>query len=225
MIGMRFFALRGLASVGLMGAGYGAFSYFGAGPADKVYPLEPTQVYQTLTETAPPKAFFGHAGIDGSTLPMGDGSVVWAMHDSGQHEILRFTATVTRVDKGTRVHVEVSPPAGEYHDRIGKGLAGHAEIATLYRAAMSEQIDARLNHRDFDMTHISRVMMAAALANISQFKQQMDKDVQDSKREHADNIARAYDNEARGHAGGWVNDGRYTNDTQAGEPLVDPDPK
>jgi hypothetical protein len=223
MSDFRIVALRGMASLVLVGAGLGVVFGFGGAPADKVYAMEPAQVYAALVEIKPPLFVFGSAPFGSTTLPMGDGSVVWTVIDDKQREVIRFRSTVERAAAGTKIHVEVLAPSGGNHDRTAKGMADHSEIAGLYRQAMSEQIDAKLNHREFDYSHVSLAVVGATLTNMPLISAQMDEAGKAAQQQDADHIAQAYQNEAQGHYGGAMSDSDRSSEAQPGEPMVDPD--
>lgn len=137
------------------------------------YAEKPDHVRAELRESTFPTFFFGSRAGDSVTSVKGDGTVVWSILGEDDDQLIRLSAKVTPDGDGTRVVVDVLPPAGRNRKRVEKGLAENDSIATLYRTVAAEHVDSTLKDRDFDMGKVTPAMMAATFANMPKISQQM----------------------------------------------------
>ena len=162
------------------------------------YPLPSAEVRERLRSAEAPLTTFGQSAADSVTLEQGDDTIVWAIVDDEDREMIRLVARMVPEGQTTRVTADIAPPEGARHDAVAKGLAANASIASFYRAVAAEQVDSALNKRDFDLTRTYGPMMAATLANLPRMRRTFDEDAAASAKTERENTQRAYDDEASG---------------------------
>lgn len=174
----------------------GLLALSACGKPGEVYPIPLAEVRETLRQTDPPMGVLGSQAVDWRTSRLGDGTVVWAILSSGGTELIRFAAHTSAEDaQSTRVTLDVLPPEGRMKTRVTKGMADNPAIADLYRAAITEQVDARLENRGFDYTRIAAATMRATVTAMPAISKSFDEAAAASNRRDADNMARAYRDE------------------------------
>lgn len=137
----------------------------------KSYPISANDVTNRLLATKPPMFVFGSSGANVMVTQGDGGAVRWTVLQGGK-QVMRLVATVTPDgDSASNVAVSVEPPNNDASTTIGKNMADNPAIVNLYKSAMVEQIDARLNNRDFDMSKIQAQMVAAAVATMPKMQQ------------------------------------------------------
>ena len=165
------------------------------------YAMPAKEVRSDLLQLRPPGFLFGSVGVDTMVSQAGKDQIRWTVIQDGK-ALLSFIATVTESgENSTEVAVTVEPAPGKADTQIGRGMAENPAVVKLYRKAMAEQIDARLENRPFDFSQIQGQMMAAAIATIPQMQKSMDEaakhfDAMDRERDAA--VAEAdYERETR----------------------------
>lgn len=152
------------------------------GEPGEVYPLSEAEVVAKLKQSDMPPGIFGSAAPDARVSRDTDGNVVWIVSQRGKR-LMRFVAYTEAVDaENTRVAVEVFGPNDNPEDPINKRFAEHSEIIDLYRDAMTEQVDATLEGRDYEFSRIAGSMMRAAAANAGNIANDMDKAAERSRK-------------------------------------------
>lgn len=128
----------------------------------KPYPIAAHEVTSKLLATKPPMFVFASSGANVMVTQGDGGAVRWTVLQGGK-QVMRLVATVTPDgDSASNVAVSLEPPMNDANAAIGKNLADNPAIGKLYTSAMVEQIDARLNNREFDMSKIQPEMVAVA---------------------------------------------------------------
>src|SRR5688572_15632036 len=154
----------------------------GAGEPGEVYPMGGSDLRQALLTIDELPPVFGSAALDTSVVNTGDGTITWTA-SQGFEPVLRFIARTEPVDEShTRVIVQIAAPTGAEGDEIARRLADNPQIRDLYLAAMTEQIDAKLEGREFDLSVISGQLALATAANIGQLSSDLDKVVEEEQR-------------------------------------------
>ena len=140
----------------------------------KDYPIAAKDVTAKLLSTKPPMFVFGGTASD-IMVTQGDGGAVrWTVLKGGT-QVMRLVATVAaNGDNASRVSVAIEPPNNDTSSQIARNMADNPAIVKLYKAAMAEQIDAKLNNRAFDSSAIQGQMMAAAMASMPKIANSMD---------------------------------------------------
>lgn len=208
---MRRAALVALAAAALL-AGCGDAS------RGETYAIAPADLREALLDTDAPIGVLGSEAVDWKTSPSGDDAVLWMVLGTDDKELLRFTATVVPVGQGARVDVAVLPPESALKDRVAKGLAENGSVRDLYRLAMTEEIDAKLEHRGFDFSRIAGATMQAAAANMGSISDRMDKAGAEFRKRDEENIARAYREEGHRRDDGYG----AVQQRPFGAPMMDP---
>jgi hypothetical protein len=176
----------------------------------KSYPISANDVTNKLLASKPPMFVFGSSGANVMVTQGAGGAVRWTVLQSGK-QVMRLVATITPDgDNASSVAVSVEPPDNDAKTAIGKNLAENPAIVNLYRSAMVEQIDARLNNREFDMSKIRGQMAAAAIATMPKIQQSAMQAAQDSSEMERDMRQRAadeaYEREQRSALSGYSSD-------------------
>lgn len=131
----------------------------------KTYPIAAAQVRSTLLSLRPPMMVFGREAGGSMVTPTGDNDVRWTIMSRDNHAVMSLIATIEAIgDAETKVTVTAEP--AKTNNTAAKGMADNPAIVKLYTKAMTEQIAARLEKREFDMAAIQSEMMAAALVTI-----------------------------------------------------------
>jgi hypothetical protein len=176
----------------------------------KSYPIAAAEVTSKLLSTRPPKGVFGSTATDVMVTQGDGGTVRWTVLKGGS-QVMRLVATITPDgDAASRVAVSVEPPNNDANSAIGKNMADNPAVVKLYKAAMAEQIDARLTNREFNFTAIQGQMVAAAMATMPKMQASLDEAVKSSRdmerdREQGQKDA-AYAAEHRAAMNGYSND-------------------
>lgn len=176
----------------------------------KTYPLSTTEVTGKLLSTKPPMFVFGSTASDIMVTQGEGGAVRWTVLKNGR-QVMRIVATVTPDgENASRVAVSVEPPNNDANSAAGKTMADNPAIVKLYKSAMAEQIDAKLNNRSFDSRAIQAEMMAAAIAIVPKMQASMDEAVKRSQEFERDRkqaaADAAYARERRAAMSGYSND-------------------
>jgi hypothetical protein len=164
----------------------------------EVYPLGEKDMRSALRKVEPPMGVMGSDnGLDYRVAQQGDGTVIWTIVQNNKSR-LRFVARSTPVDAGsTRVEVEITGPTDKPDDAVTKRLADNSSIRDLYLAAMTEEIDAALEHRSFNYSAIAAQTSRAMMANMSNIGSEMDKAAAEFDRRDRENMDRAYREEGQ----------------------------
>ena len=192
------------AAVALLLAG----SLAGCGRPTKTYSRTPFAAQAALTGTTIPGIAFGQSahcapGVGSS------GRVVWTIEEGSDdearageldthHIIMKLSATLTAVAEGTEVAVDIQPPDGVDPAKIDDLERQQPAIARLWRSIASEQVDAALNRRGFDMANVRLAMATAVLAQLPQIGQQMDNAARENDRQQGERMDSAYRNDNHG---------------------------
>jgi hypothetical protein len=124
------------------------------------YPIAAAEVTSKLMATRPPMFVFGNSGANVMVTQGDGGAVHWTILQGGK-QVMRLTASVTPDgDSASRVAVSVDPPSND--SATASSMAENPQIVKLYKAAMAEQIDAKLNNREFNTAAIQGQMVVAA---------------------------------------------------------------
>jgi hypothetical protein len=186
----------------------GLLAACGAGTS---YPIPAHEVTGKLLVTKPPMFVFGSSGADVMVTQGDGGAVRWTVLKDGK-QVLRMVATVTpEGEDASRVAVAIEPPNNDGNSAIGRKMADNPAIVRLYKSAMAEQIDAKLNNRAFNMAAIQGEMMGAALASMPKIQEQAAEAARSSaemERQMKQNAAEAaYEREHRAAMAGYGDDG------------------
>jgi hypothetical protein len=176
-----------------------ALLFLGAcGKDGTVYPGSVEDVHSVLADIDELPPVFGGNEPDHHMDSSDPKAISWIMSKEGS-ELMRFTATLQPEEPSkTRVTVTVSAPTEGPYGNMDQRLKEHNEIRDLYVTAMTEQVAAKLEGREFDITRIYGALATATAANIGSISRQMDGVAEaDSKRDEA-NIRKAYADEAAG---------------------------
>ena len=164
----------------------------------KVYPKPIAHMHEVLEEIDDVPPVFGGAGPDVS-MESGDLSrVEWILALDGS-EVMRFVATLKpEGERKTRMMLDLRGVTTGGHGNVEDRLESHPEVRKLYLVAMTEQIEAKLEERPFDITRTYGALALATAANIGTIARGMDAAGAASKKHNAENIRRA---SAEGSAG------------------------
>ena len=188
----------------------------------EVYPVPISEVRQALRQTEPPMDVLGSAATNWRVSQRGDGTIVWLILGEGNAELMRFVAKSTSEGRdATRVEVSVQPPDGSNHDVVAKGMQDHPAILDFYHAAIAEQVDARLEKREFEYRRIAMQGVQATVIELPGISAQMDRAGEQMRKRDADHMARAYRNEGNGDT---IEAKSFDTFSRDGDVEVDPNP-
>lgn len=157
-------------------AALAAGAYF-HGPlrSGETYQRPANEVYR-IVETSPLPSLFDKMVYNqrGGAVTRGgepERSMIWFFHANGV-QVAKYTVSIAPSgDKASRVSTsfEMSDDADK---ALGKGFAikGADQYEVVGRAAMNEQIDARLDGRDFDYAKINEAMAGYMMANMGKIQ-------------------------------------------------------
>lgn len=144
------------------------------------YSIPAKDVTSKLLATKPPSFVFGSSGANVMVTQGDGGAVRWTVFKGGQQAMRLVATVVPDGDNASRVTVSVEPPNNDANSTIGKNMADNPAIVKLYKAAMIEQIDAKLNNREFNSSAIQGEMMAAAVATMPKMQASLNEAVKNS---------------------------------------------
>ena len=136
------------------------------------YPATPAEVHKKLVKHELPLVMFGSNASGTRLVAASNSSVVWAVTDHMDNELIRLAANIEPEADGSRVTTEVLPPAGVNHDKMAKGLKEKQAITDVYRAVANEQVASSMNDRAFDYDAISPAIMKAAFEIVPELRRE-----------------------------------------------------
>jgi hypothetical protein len=173
----------------------------------KTYPVTPTQAWVALVDSKIPGTAFGERAHGVPAAGTAD-RVMWAIvaepteallpARSPPHVVMRLTATLTAVADGTQVTVDILPPEGVDPAKIKELDSKLPEVAHLWRAIASEQVDSVLTQRAFDLAKIRMDMAAAVVSQVPQISKAMEEAGKAQQQREQEKIDRAYANDGHG---------------------------
>ena len=181
----------------LTALGVGAYYYLRA--PDHVYPLPMREAHRILEKTSLPPLVLGMPGPDFEIKAADPARIVWVIK-RGKVEALNFVAELSAVSEtATRVEIKIAAPgAGPAAAEMERRINEHLTIKQLYLIAMDEQVAAALEHRSFDMAKVAAPAAIAALANMPEMMQNLQRGIEADQKRVKSNIAKAYADEAAG---------------------------
>ena len=169
-----------------------------SGLSGKAYNQPIDMVHQALEKLEEPPMVFGREEVDFAIAENRPDEIVWTA-GRGSMPRLRLEATLS-ADSATSTRVTVKAVLVEHAPGPTQkpGVRSVGTVLALYKAAMEEQIDATLTHRDFNITALYPTLAAAEAANIGTISNQMDAAGEAYRKRDEDNIKKAYADEAAG---------------------------
>jgi hypothetical protein len=164
-----------------------------------IYPKPLSIMHDTLAEVDELPPVFGSAA-PGVVVDSSDpANVTWVVELDGS-EVMRFVAKLeAEGDKSTRMVLDLvgakDGPGGD----VEKRLEEHPELRHLYLVAMTEEIESKLEGREFDASKTYGALAAATAANIGSISRQMDAAGEADRKRDEQNIRNAYAEEAAGN--------------------------
>lgn len=120
-------------------------------------------------------------------------AVSWVLTIKGD-DFMRFVATLEpRGPTKTAVELAVRP-GPKFEKRVNE----HPQIRDFYLAAMREQVESKLEDREYDMTRTYGAMGRAIAANMGQIARDAEAAGEAARKREKDNIRKAYEREAAG---------------------------
>ena len=164
----------------------------------KVYPKPIAHMHEVLEEIEDVPPVFGGAGPDVSLEAGNPSRVEWVLALDGS-EVMRFVATLEpEGERKTRMVLDLRGVTAGSHGNVEERLKGHPEVRKLYLVAMTEQIESKLEERPFDITRTYGALAVATAANIGSITRRMDDMAEADNKRDAENIRKAYAEEAAG---------------------------
>jgi hypothetical protein len=162
---------------------------------DGVYAMSPSKVNSVIDQTTLPLQLFGVSNMTAKHWRADAATSMWALLDGDGAETLRFSAVTSVEGDGARVSVSVLPPVGVNSARMEQTLRDNESNADLYKVALSEQIDAKINHRDFDPSHLSQAAARVAITSLPNIRKSVDAAAKAHERQEQEGVDSAYANE------------------------------
>jgi hypothetical protein len=170
-----------------------AFGGFQSG--DRVYPLGVAKVIALLDGLELPEIVFDERVATAKHWREDATTLMWSLHSEDDGEVLRLSVSASAADKGTRLKVEALPSSAQMHNLASQRPKVSPVYADLYRSALLEQVDARLNDRPFSMNNISRATARVALHALEDVREGAERSAAAYRRRQQGIINRAYANE------------------------------
>ena len=159
---------------------------------DPFYAAAPDQVSKVLDRANLPMMVFGERAATAKHWRVNAATTMWALENDSHIELLRLSATTIAEGKGTRIHCDVLPPESSVRDQVAQGLKENEGYRDLYRSALAEQIDAKLNNREFAMRNISVETARVVLATLPHIREMLDNAGKEDERKEREDIDRVY---------------------------------
>lgn len=167
---------------------------------EKTYPVTVEAAQAALEDSKIPDAAFGSEIYSGTATAI-PGGVEWpiGLDQSGSKGsgsganpkyVMILAARFIPAAGGIKVAVDLKPPSSGEAEAFAKRMAGRPAVATMYRTITSEQVDAALSHRDFDLANIRQSKALASLAMFPQVNDDMDREVEEFHRREREREAR-----------------------------------
>ena len=162
---------------------------------DGVYPMPPAKVNEVIDRTDLPELVFADRAFDARHWRVDANVSMWSVLGKGGQELLRLRAATSAEGAGARVHVDALPPAGALRDTVAEGIKENGVQVDLLTTALAEQIDAKLNGREFDLKRISAAIARVMVVSLPHLREGMDNAYKELDQRDQDNVDRAYANE------------------------------
>lgn len=162
----------------------------------ETYPLGASEVRAKLLEVRPPEFIFGDGkGVNTMAAVIGNDQVRWTVLADGK-PMVRLTATLTaKGDKSTAVALVAEPVEGQA-DKVLHNVATTSDALGLYKAALAEQIDARLENRSFNTGAIQGQMAGSMGTTFKQVDASLDNAVKEFDARDRERADAAFDRES-----------------------------
>lgn len=149
------------------------------------------EVHRILSQSDELPPVFGGNDPDHHLETADPQAVAWVLTIKDD-EFMRFVATL-EPRSATKTAVELAVrPGPKFEKRVNE----HPQIRDFYLAAMREQVESKLEDREYDMTRTYGAMGRALAANIGQFARNAEAAAEAERKRKKDNIGNAYPREA-----------------------------
>ncbi|MCB2074283.1 MAG: hypothetical protein H6917_12635 [Novosphingobium sp.] len=122
------------------------------GARGEYYEKSPSAVKTSLRTATLPLHVLGNWATGKRVTHPDDETVVIAVLDKEQSELVRFVTTVVPDGEGSRVAVDVEPPQGRHAERAARAMEKSGMTMALMNSLAREHVDAAIKGRPFDMT-------------------------------------------------------------------------
>ncbi len=157
------FSLRGLQ---LLAGAIAALCLGACARSDTTYRMSPQEVHSVLAGIDELPPVFGSEEPDLRLDATDPAQVDWILIKEGA-EVMRFVASLEpEQHNSTRLKVEVVGSSSGRFGKVDQWLKEHPKTKELYRTAMREQIESRLEDRPFDMSKTFPALGGAIAENI-----------------------------------------------------------
>lgn len=169
----------------------------------KTYPISAGKVRSSLMSIRIPSVLLGMGAGTSMVTPTGDNDVRWTILTRDSKPLMSLIATLDATgDEETKITVTAEPVKS--NSKTAQAMAENPAVVKLYTKAMTEQIAAKLEKREFDMNAIQNEMMAAALATMPKIQQEVSKQMGEASKMERE-----------------IRDYRPSETTQPGQPVND----
>lgn len=144
----------------------------------KTYQLPAAKVHGALMSIRIPSILLGMGAGSTMVTPTGDDDVRWTILTRDNKPLMSLVGNIhAKNDAETQVWVTAEPVKS--NGMAAKGMEENPAIVKLYTKAMTEQIAAKLEKREFNMAAIRNEMMAATLATMPKMQKDVAKSMED----------------------------------------------
>lgn len=126
------------------------------------YEKSPEEIRRAIASAYLPVHVLGDTVKRSRVTQPEDGTVVTALLDENDVELMRFVTTVTPDDTGATVKTDVVQPEGEHAERARKAMKEQAFVMSLLEVLAKEHVAAAIEGRPFDMLAFNPTAKALA---------------------------------------------------------------
>lgn len=161
----------------------------------EAYPLDAKTVIARARTAEVPIALFGERGFtfDARRSEEAEGRrIIWALRNQGS-ELFRYVATITpEAPDRTRVFVTLQPGSSAGSAAIFAKIKANPDFANIYKVAMIEAVDAKIEQREFRLGPAYHEMMTVMLNHKELMFQGLPEQTARDRKRYVDNAERAY---------------------------------
>lgn len=144
----------------------------------KTYQLPAGKVRSQLLSIRIPSVLLGMGAGTTMVTPTGDDDVRWTILTRDSKPLMSLVGNIhAKNDAETQVWVTAEPVKN--NGTVAKGMEDNPAIVKLYTKAMTEQIAAKLEKREFNIAAIRNEMMSATLATMPKMHQDVSKSMEE----------------------------------------------
>ncbi|MDG6080014.1 hypothetical protein E3U23_12530 [Erythrobacter litoralis] len=134
----------------------------GIDSGETYYEKSPEEIRRAIASAYLPVHILGDTVKRSRVTQPADGTVVTALLDENDVELMRFVTTVTPDDTGATVKTDVVQPEGKHAERAHKAMKEQTFAMSLLEVLAEEHVAAAIEGRPFDMLAFNPTAKALA---------------------------------------------------------------